>query len=710
MTPDDLTVEVRDKSLQRLGVILPEHLTLEASLAWNGVGEWTLKISRDHHLAPAISAPGSGIVVTDTRTNRVIYSGPMTIAKEEQASDAVGGYLTMTGVSDEVFLADARAYPDPNSPTAETQNAPVDERSGIAETLMHEFVAVNIGPNAPQGRRDDRITMGLDQKRGEGVTISANLEPLGELISGIALPHGLGFQLIQEGNYLKFRTYQGLDRTAQIRLSVDNNGLSRAERSTTVPTLTRAIVAGYSSAVARLYVERSTAKSLSAEQEWGRRIEGFVDQRGSRNLDELEQAASEALAEGGFTGQAFVAEPTETMKKTFGTDWFLGDTISAVLNGSVYAVQVIGAVLKMDKDGVRLGITLGDSQAVIQVQGGFNVPSIDRRVANLERAMPTPNVLPTTALHLNPGFDDIDASTGLPAGWEFFWNESSDITLDRFDKVAGAQSLRVVHDSNEGDLNIGTSEMAVTPGATLEFTFWSKSDFPQELQVTLLTNDTNNAPDYFAGGSLLLQTQESLIGTDWRKLTHRWVIPVSHSRARIYIRANASGMQTVWLDETATSLTAQSASGGGSPTGTVEMFAGASAPTGYLLCDGAIYNMGDYPALALVCGSTYGGNGSTTFAVPDMRARFPIGMGGSYGGGALGHSDSQAVNDRTTWHSHTIPNQGSYSDIRGVPSGTASFNTATRSALESHDHSGSTGGNNSAATFPHLALNFIIKT
>lgn len=63
------------------------------------------------------------------------------------------------------------------------------------------------------------------------------------------------------------------------------------------------------------------------------------------------------------------------------------------------------------------------------------------------------------------------------------------------------------------------------------------------------------------------------------------------------------------------------------PVGTVADFAGAVAPDGWLLCDGTVYPIASYPRLAVVIGATYGGDGVTTFAVPDCRGRVTAGVG-----------------------------------------------------------------------------------
>jgi microcystin-dependent protein len=64
------------------------------------------------------------------------------------------------------------------------------------------------------------------------------------------------------------------------------------------------------------------------------------------------------------------------------------------------------------------------------------------------------------------------------------------------------------------------------------------------------------------------------------------------------------------------------------PTGATIPFAGASAPSGWLICDGAQYNRITHANLYGVIGTTWGtGDGSTTFNVPDLRESVPIGIG-----------------------------------------------------------------------------------
>lgn len=51
------------------------------------------------------------------------------------------------------------------------------------------------------------------------------------------------------------------------------------------------------------------------------------------------------------------------------------------------------------------------------------------------------------------------------------------------------------------------------------------------------------------------------------------------------------------------------------------------APNGWLPCNGAIVSIQAYPALFSLIGTTYGGDGATTFGIPDLRGRLPMGQG-----------------------------------------------------------------------------------
>ena len=61
--------------------------------------------------------------------------------------------------------------------------------------------------------------------------------------------------------------------------------------------------------------------------------------------------------------------------------------------------------------------------------------------------------------------------------------------------------------------------------------------------------------------------------------------------------------------------------------GVVRLFAGNFAPRQWAICDGTLLPINDYSALYSLLGTIYGGDGRTTFALPDLRSRIPIGAG-----------------------------------------------------------------------------------
>lgn len=90
-----------------------------------------------------------------------------------------------------------------------------------------------------------------------------------------------------------------------------------------------------------------------------------------------------------------------------------------------------------------------------------------------------------------------------------------------------------------------------------------------------------------------------------------------------------------------------SSSNEGVPVGSVFWIASTIAPTGYLICDGALIRRQDYTKLYSAIGTTFGvGDGSSTFALPDLRASFIRGAGQNDGYKATFGSIQQATSLR----------------------------------------------------------------
>ena len=177
------------------------------------------------------------------------------------------------------------------------------------------------------------------------------------------------------------------------------------------------------------------------------------------------------------------------------------------------------------------------------------------------------------------------------------------------------------------------------------------------------------------------------------------------------------------------------------PPATIQMFAGSTAPPGWLLCDGTAVSRTTYAALFAAIGTTYGvGDNSTTFNLPNLSDRFPIGASGTKaigtsGGGATKtiaagnlppHTHAAGTLAATTsgsTHRHTLdvgnatPGTVNNTLQRGSVTTPVSSITAPVQDSGSHNHtvSGSTadGGfaNNPLDVMnPWLSINFMIRT
>src|SRR5258706_5213737 len=64
--------------------------------------------------------------------------------------------------------------------------------------------------------------------------------------------------------------------------------------------------------------------------------------------------------------------------------------------------------------------------------------------------------------------------------------------------------------------------------------------------------------------------------------------------------------------------------------GEIRMFAGNFAPAGWMFCEGQLLPISEYETLFNLIGTTYGGDGQSTFALPDLRGRIPLHFGNGF--------------------------------------------------------------------------------
>jgi len=157
--------------------------------------------------------------------------------------------------------------------------------------------------------------------------------------------------------------------------------------------------------------------------------------------------------------------------------------------------------------------------------------------------------------------------------------------------------------------------------------------------------------------------------------------------------------------------------------GEIKMFAGNFAPRGWALCDGQLLAVSQNDALFSLLGTTYGGDGRTTFALPDMRGRIPMHAGSGSGlsqrllgqkGGSETHTLS--INEIPN-HTHSVqalnkpgdsgnPEDRYWAASSGAPMAYSNADPDVNLAGEAID---SAGGNQSHYNMmPNLCINFII--
>jgi len=175
------------------------------------------------------------------------------------------------------------------------------------------------------------------------------------------------------------------------------------------------------------------------------------------------------------------------------------------------------------------------------------------------------------------------------------------------------------------------------------------------------------------------------------------------------------------------------------PPGAILPYSGASAPTGYLLCDGSAVSRSTYSDLFAITSTTYGeGDGSSTFNVPDLDDKFPIGKGSTFSslGGTGGsttvditpagtnagtaittaqlpaHAHDSFGSTLTSWSGGTgssVSVSADQSSLKTTDT-VSTLQTLETGSGQTHTHTFSGTEATHTITNPYITLNYIIKT
>jgi microcystin-dependent protein len=152
--------------------------------------------------------------------------------------------------------------------------------------------------------------------------------------------------------------------------------------------------------------------------------------------------------------------------------------------------------------------------------------------------------------------------------------------------------------------------------------------------------------------------------------------------------------------------------------GEIRIFAGNFAPAGWMFCDGSIQSIAENETLFNLIGTTYGGDGQSTFALPDMRGRLPIHQGNGFTLAQSGGNEQVTLTvPQIPSHSHSFQATNNPADspspqgnMIGVSSNTNVFFNDTPNVSMSPNMLSLVGGNQPHSNIqPFLCVDFIIS-
>lgn len=283
------TVEIRDKTLTRVGVLAEQDLAgVSFTQTHNDVGTFTITLPEvingvPHEGVELLRAEGAGVVIT--LDDGTVFSGMVESRQSVHSVEKPDGEWTFTGRSDLRVLADEVAWPDPASLTSPaTAN---DVRNGPRETLLHQYAAAN----------GDRFGLvdGVDGARGDTMQASPRFDNLLTLFQTIASDQ-VCFDVVQDGAQLQFITWAPVDRTIEVQLDYETGALSSMTLKSAAPASTRVIVLGQDQGTARQVVEVTNDQTAPMEALYGRRVK-VLDQRQTDDLAEQTKAGTDQLTQ-----------------------------------------------------------------------------------------------------------------------------------------------------------------------------------------------------------------------------------------------------------------------------------------------------------------------------------------------------------------------------------------------------------------------------
>lgn len=285
--------------------------------------------------------------------------------------------LRVQAVGDQQHLADRLTFPDPLRAADDQIVNDYWTYTGAASTAMRQLISDQAGPTCRPERRVAGLVMGADPGVGLVRSWSGLFDSVMDQLTVMSVASGanLGVRMRASRGRLTASIVAPRDMSGSIKFSANLSNLVGVDYRIAAPTVTHALVAGQGELHARVRKMAATSDPLALM--WGRQMWSYLDRRDTAEIAELNQAAADALADGGPT-VSLVVTLTDSEAATYGTDWDVGDRVTVYVgipdvNGETRSVATVEDVVReiyfsVEADGsesIRPAIGSFDAKAAI---------------------------------------------------------------------------------------------------------------------------------------------------------------------------------------------------------------------------------------------------------------------------------------------------------------------------------------------------------
>ena len=449
------------------------------------------------------------------------------------------------------------------------------------EICMRNLISDQCGANAEEKRRLPIINNIPTNENaiGENYSVSESFSNLYDVLVTIATQSKIGWRVKFENGNLTLEVYAGNNLSDSVFLSTDYESLANGSFSDSSDSFANSIyIAGKGSGS-----ERDLYEGENGTPEGLERYEAYDNHSSMSTEEEYETEAENMLIQYGQTltvsGAGLVKCPYK-----FKEQYNIGDTVIVEFSGKRAVVQILSVTENWvwNKYGLSFNFGKPENNLSEQLQLILRKLSSASNTSSACESVKWYNVATENEQEAKDvTFNTLGFTGAIPSGGRTF-------TLYRDDEGTGAKTYKIYTKNLTG-----SDSLTLTTGVTGAENAILKAGNT----IINLIVDTE--------GNIVLQSAKS---ANYSESTQTTSVVQQGNNLPVTSEAVYDAIQGV---------------GGEIPTGTMFIYGGAVAPSGWLLCDGSAVSRSTYAELFSIIGTYYGvGDSSTTFNLPDMRDRF----------------------------------------------------------------------------------------